>query len=104
MNTQEVIKQLDLLICNEKVLIGCSTMGELQHSQNIEALEVAKRVVEESEVKHGEWISTKAKNIWEEEISVFLCSECKEYRTGVKGITKKLPYCPNCGARMDGDG
>lgn len=51
MNPQEVTKQLDMLICNEKVLIGCSTMGELQHSQNIEALEFAKEAVEKQILK-----------------------------------------------------
>ncbi len=44
-------------------------------------------------VKHGRWIDL------ELEIGLFACSEC-DHRI----LLAKRNYCPNCGARMDGDG
>ena len=52
MTIQETIKQLNILLSRERYLLGCSS-DEHQHSQMIEALEVAKRAVEELRVKHG---------------------------------------------------
>lgn len=43
-------------------------------------------------VVHGRWIDTR------EYCGDYMCSNCKElYRTNV------FNYCPNCGARMDGE-
>ncbi len=90
MMIKEVIKQLNILLSRERYLLGCSS-DKHQRSQTIEALEVAKRAVEESEVKHGEW--KKIQNY-------ALCSNCKhEVNWGCKDFMS--PYCPNCGARMD---
>ena len=49
-------------------------------------------------VKHGKWI------IWDETIAgiyhtVSECSECGF--TTDKMSREEMPYCPNCGARMD---
>ena len=46
-------------------------------------------------VKHGKWI-------WEdnERRCGFSCSECGY---GVRDERRKTNYCPNCGARMDGE-
>lgn len=49
MTKQEIIKQLDKLLYNEKFLAGCSTI-EHQHNKNIEVLEIAKKIVEESDI------------------------------------------------------
>lgn len=49
MTKQEVIKQLNNLIYNEKILVGCSTIKH-QHNNNIEALEIAKKIIEESDI------------------------------------------------------
>ena len=46
MTPQEAINRIDLLIGNEKLFIKISTMGEISHSQNIEALEIAKQALE----------------------------------------------------------
>lgn len=45
-------------------------------------------------VKHGKWI---------EKYGTWYCSECD--KTGYKGYIPAKPsdYCPNCGARMDGE-
>lgn len=44
-------------------------------------------------VRHGRWMTTYRYGfpLWE-------CSEC-EMQTG----TANFPYCPNCGAKMDGE-
>ena len=45
-------------------------------------------------VKHGRWEAVNTdKQAW-----TIQCSTCK-----MIGFTGKSPYCPNCGARMDGD-
>ena len=45
-------------------------------------------------VKHGKWV---------EKHGTWYCSECD--KTGYKGYIPAKPsdYCPNCGARMDGE-
>lgn len=59
------------------------------------------------EVKHGKWIRPNVPNTrsykWQ-------CSECGQIaywlhygNRGSKNIICKFGYCPNCGARMDGD-
>ena len=85
MTIQETIKQLNILLSRERYLLGCSS-DEHQHSQMIEALEVAKEAVEKSDVKHGEWM-IKGYDV--------VCSECG-YIKSARGN-----YCPNCGAKMD---
>ena len=45
-------------------------------------------------VRHGRWETVNTdKQAW-----TIQCSACK-----MIGFTGKFPYCPNCGARMDGD-
>ena len=49
-------------------------------------------------VRHGKWIEHK----WAEEcegllISNYECSKCSEW------VRDETDYCPNCGAKMDGD-
>lgn len=56
-----------------------------------------------AEVWHGEWIKSK----WGYPDRTLTCSLCgfeydsADYKTQ-KFEQKVLPYCPNCGARMDG--
>lgn len=45
--------------------------------------------------KHGRWIFV------EDMVSYIKCSECGDDICWVN--TKRPKYCPNCGARMDGD-
>ena len=52
-----------------------------------------------AEVKHGYW----------DDNIIGLCNVCMECGaiveiTAVKSHTGKLNYCPNCGAKMDGEG
>lgn len=52
-------------------------------------------------VRRGKWVKN-------EELSsnhvepIFLCSNCNNFEAW--GFTECYPYCPNCGATMDGDG
>ena len=46
-------------------------------------------------VKHGHWIFA------EDMVSYIKCSECGDDICWVN--TKRPKYCPNCGARMDGN-
>lgn len=63
-------------------------------------------IVDAVEVVHGRWIKT---NKYDEDSSV-QCSKCLmefDYIDGVCYLVtgSELPhYCPNCGAKMDGDG
>ena len=44
-------------------------------------------------VKHGEWIFTGKETLFSREVK---CNQCETKQLG------ETPYCPNCGARMDG--
>ena len=73
-------------------------------------IETAKEIVEDAPsadvqpVKHGRWI-----NICGDSESMRQCSECLQDFDYIDGICylvsgQRLPlYCPNCGARMDGE-
>ena len=52
------------------------------------------------EVKHGEWILEREPN---GEPYCFHCSVCDDDFHYISIVTK-YPYCPNCGAKMDGKG
>ncbi len=52
-----------------------------------------KAAVDAVEVVHGRWVH---KGAWHIE-----CSECKHV---LAHIDEAKNYCPNCGAKMDGDG
>lgn len=51
-------------------------------------------------VKQGHWNLVSRKNIWDDLVDVYECSECKKYTTNGRGNTSPTDYCPNCGARM----
>ena len=59
--------------------------------------------IEAEPVKHGHWNLVSRKNIWDDLVDVFECSECKKYTTNGRGNTSPTDFCPNCGARMDGE-
>lgn len=54
-------------------------------------------------VKHGRWIPLEydgfadGNPVWD----LWECSECREEHSGDEDTL--TPYCPNCGARMDGN-
>lgn len=52
-----------------------------------------------AEVRHGRWVHTDYAMHWHGKDE---CSECT-YHTSDRDDLSHLKYCPNCGARMDGD-
>lgn len=48
--------------------------------------------------KHGRWEYTDYGGVgnWH-------CSVCHNIVVGAKGASLRTPYCPNCGAKMDGE-
>ena len=52
--------------------------------------------VDAAPVRHGRWIPCNSKYGHDEK--VYLCNQCN-HNVGFK----KMNFCPNCGARMDGD-
>lgn len=55
----------------------------------------------EHTVKHGKWKYYKNNGIYD----TYKCSICKEsFELSMDAdISQEIQYCPNCGARMDGD-
>lgn len=85
MTPQEAIERIDLLIGTEKLFIKISTMGEISHSQNIEALEMAKKAVEKQIAKKPADYDGKIKS--------GLCPDCESVVTS--------DFCDNCGQALD---
>jgi ribosomal protein L37AE/L43A len=55
------------------------------------------------EVRHGHWILCQPKSLHlDRRDSLFECSVCRMNR--IRRTGEILNYCPNCGARMDGEG
>ena len=59
--------------------------------------------VDAVEVVHGQWAIFE--DDWNSEV-IYECSVCKEAFVTLDGepMEKLWNYCPNCGAKMDGDG
>ena len=51
-------------------------------------------------VRHGRWLKTGQSFIYPEKFRNYFCSECGFELD--KCIKTELPYCPNCGADMQG--
>lgn len=82
----------------EMVKRGKPSRGMTTVMQNIKTIVNSLPTVDAEPVRHGKWI------IWDEIIAgiyhtVSECSECGF--TTDKMSREEMPYCPNCGARMD---
>ena len=68
--------------------------------QILEKFPTANPTADVVEVRHGHWIEHTAKPDWlEDDVEVFYnCSEC-----GTSHWSITPPFCPNCGAKMDGE-
>ena len=62
-------------------------------------LEIGNLPSAQPERKKGKWIKADSQQYFRKHYPCFTCSECG-YR---KDSQKKWNYCPNCGARMDGE-
>ena len=72
--------------------LECSILGEL-----IDLLRAAP-AVDAVEVVHGRWMKGTRTLSTGSIIAGHRCSECDEF------FVRNSNYCPNCGAKMDGDG
>ena len=60
--------------------------------------------IEAEPVRHGRWIVTKEYNdVIDMDVVKYACSACGEYRLSATTLSQATNYCPNCGAKMDGD-
>jgi rubrerythrin len=64
--------------------------GQYDH-ENVLAVIASQETVDAVEVKHGRWENGRH------------CYECSVCKNGYLGMPK-TKYCPDCGAKMDGDG
>ena len=69
----------------------------------IEAGYTKQSTADVAEVKRGEWIDLHDENVLYEQ--TYKCSACGEWFVIEAGTPKEngYKYCPNCGARMDGE-
>ena len=102
-------------MANEKRLIDANELmsnihfydeqqkNDVWRTSDIEALLAEQPTVDAVEVKHGEW--TVIEDDWNMD-TIYQCSVCKEEFVTIDGTPAEnlWNYCPNCGAKMDGDG
>ncbi len=76
---------------------------DIAHDCAISCVEAESCTVDAVEVVHGEWAIFE--DGWNSEV-IYECSVCKEAFVTLDGepMEKLWNYCPNCGAKMDGDG
>lgn len=104
MTPKQAIDRIDLLIGNEKLFIKISTMGEIDHSQNIESLEMAKQAVEKQIPKKPdtETINRGIDISGEYEIySNYICPNCKNVVGDYENEEHYYDFCPDCGQALD---
>lgn len=94
MTPQEAIDRINLLIGTEKLFIKISTMGEISHSQNIEALEMAKQAVEKQIAK--EPIATS-----DDVYDFGNCPHCNKKFDTELVCEYEITHCPWCGQALD---
>lgn len=89
-DANELIENLEAscMPIHEKGISGC--LGDNKSIADVINDQPAEDV---QEVRHGKW---------EQENEIFKCSECA-YAFENEGYQHFFNYCPNCGARMDGE-
>lgn len=83
----------DALVQRIKFLIRLRYRGIFDALNEIDAAPT----IEAEPVKHERWVETKGKDTFRGYVTNYHCSQCGRYEEF------KEHYCPNCGARMDGD-
>lgn len=91
-------------------LISRSALLDRYDRIHVGAPGAARKLIEEAPavdavpVVHGRWISVDG----ESECDEYDCSACEQRRTfleemSLEDMAEHYPYCPNCGAKMDGE-
>ena len=88
--------KIDEVFPNWKELFPSTQAAIIRLTTKYRAIVLNAPIVDAVHVVHGRWIESTNTDYM---MSQFTCSEC-----GVKYIAKTWNYCPNCGAKMDGDG
>lgn len=63
----------------------------------IQGYQMAIEALEQTEQKKGKWIDEIYRDSESNEYHIWVCSECRKLNSDNK------PYCPNCGAMMEGE-
>ena len=78
-----------------------SNLKDLPEQERIEYMGIydcikSQHTADVVEIRHGKWIESSCYNI---------CSVCEKYvhAWNDDGDLQEFAYCPNCGAKMDGD-
>ena len=86
-------------LCNIEYNSGCVECAEIQMIRAFPAADVAP-------VVHGQWMKTEEPLGWQE-VDCIECSACHESWIADEDYGLEFAdywkYCPNCGARMDGE-
>lgn len=64
------------------------------------AIDIVEDTIEAEPVRHGTWLERADGRYGQWRT---YCSVCGKH-SGIGGIKQKPPYCPHCGAKMDGGG
>ena len=88
------------VVGNWKELPGCAKSACVRLGVAHKKMILDAPTVDAVEVVHGRWIEKQEPIPWcEDDVEVYtVCSICDCYSPGESN------YCPNCGAKMDGDG
>lgn len=70
-------------------------VGIIRTTAKYREIVLSASIVDAMEVVHGRWVYEPVEFDWKRDIK---CSICGEY------VNTTSNYCPNCGAKMDGDG
>ena len=88
------------LAINDKRITNTKPYGLIQTIQKfqVDEKEIINAIENVKEVKHGQWIDE------DEFIDIKVCSVCRNEAYWDTDYGQQLfHFCPNCGARMDGD-
>ena len=100
-NEKWLIDANELLLSEVKRCGSIPTIGT-GYSNEMSFLTILEQAptVDAVEVVHGRWVKNETESEKHVE-SIYFCSVCQNHDAW--GETEKTNYCPNCGAKMDGE-
>ena len=89
--------------CDRRIVCRYYTQWANIEQVETDRCQYFKNKAEVEEVKHGEWVSASPSGGYD-----FYCSCCKEFAITYEDSNYReqyylTDYCPNCGAKLDGD-